>query len=86
MKELACFERQLVIESNLLERLARCHVWMITEHFCVRFGEIFLQSLKASYVKNILSPRNTTYPIPLVKHFGHDILVVYDKAVEAKKA
>jgi hypothetical protein len=85
MKELACFKRQLVIESDLLERLARHHVRMITEHFRVRFGDMFLQSLKATYVKNIPSPRNTTYPIPLVKCLGHDILVVYDKAVEAKK-
>ena len=58
---------------------------MITEHFRVRLGEVFLQSLKATYVKIILCPRDTTYPIPLVECLGHDILVVYDKAVEAKK-
>lgn len=85
MKELACFKRQLVIESNSLKRLALYHVRMITEHFRVGFGDILLQSLKAAHVKNILFPRNTTYPIPLVKCLGHDILVVYDKAVEAKK-
>jgi len=50
---------QLISESNLLKRLALYHAWMITEHFRVRFGDIFLQPLKAAYVKNILSPRNT---------------------------